>query len=421
MKPDIALYFTSLLEHNDAAICGTPFAADPSGGKMSDSKGHINPFRYGREVELLVDRLDEVANVVRIGENCGTLFFIGPRRYGKTSILKAAEEHLSKAGVIVLRYDAEAFENVGLMAAALMTGALRKYSSALDRAQAAAKKFFSTLKPSLSIDPVDGKITVGMGLDLAARTSQVPMLTDVLNGIERLAAADKRKSLVILDEFQQVVADAGEKAERQIRAAVQTHHNVGYVFAGSSTRMMTEMISTSARAFWHLGDQLHLGPISREDFIPFLRRGLESTGATVTVEALGRIMDLSEDVPYNVQQLASQCWTLLHDGRRKHLTARTVDEALAQVVSMQHVSYLQRWLSLSMPQKRTLKIIVEERGDSQLTELARRHGLPRTTMQRALQVLEANHFLRQDFTRTGMVWRLEDPFLRKWLTELQAQ
>jgi len=388
---------------------------------LSGDKQRINPFRYGREVELLVERTGEVARIVRIAENCGTLFFIGPRRFGKTSILKAAEEELGKAGVIVLRYDAEAFENAGLLAAALMTGALRKYSSALDRAQAAAKKFFSALKPSLSIDPADGKITVRMGLDVAARGTQVPVLTDVLNGIERLATANERKALVVLDEFQQVVTDAGEKAERQIRAAVQTHHNVGYVFAGSSTRMMTEMISSSARAFWHLGDQLHLGPIPRGDFIPFLRKGLKSTGATVADDAPAHILDLSADVPYNVQQLASQCWTVLRDGRGRQLTTQTVDDALAQVVSMQHVSYLQRWLSLSVAQKRTLKIVIEERGDFQLTEAARRHGLPRTTMQRALQVLETQHFLRRDFSRSGVVWSLEDPFLGTWLTELQAQ
>ena len=388
---------------------------------MSDQISQINPFRYGREVEFLVDRADEVARIVRIGENCGTLFFIGPRRFGKTSILRAADAALTKAGVVVLRYDAEAYDNIGLLAAALMSGALRKYASALDRAQAAAKRFFATLKPSLSIDPADGKIMVNMGLDPTAHNTQVPLLTDVLNGIERLAAADKRKALVVLDEFQQVVSEAGEKTERQIRAAVQTHHDVGYVFAGSSTRMMTDMISTSARAFWNLGDQLHLGPIPRRDFIQFLRTGLESAGATVAEEAVLRILDLSEDVPYNVQQLASQCWTLLRDGGRRHLSSQMVDVALAQVIAMQHISYLQRWLSLSIAQKRTLKVVIEEHGDFQLAEAARRHGLPRTTMQRALQILEKEHFLRQDFARTGVVWRLEDPFLRSWLIEFQAQ
>lgn len=266
----------------------------------------------------------------------------------------------------------------------------------------------------------DRSPSVREDVDPASGGSEACLLTDVLNGIERLAVADRRKALVVLDEFQQIVTAAGEKAERQIRAAVQTHENVGYVFAGSSSRMMTEMISTSARAFWQLGDQLHLGPIPRPAFVDFLRNGLKTLPATVAEPALVHILDLSEDVPYNVQQLASQCWTLLQDGRRRHLSLQTVDEALALVVSMQHVSYLQSWLSLTQQQKRTLKAVIEEPAGFFLADVSRRHGLPRTTMQRALEVLEANHFVRQDLTHLSVIWRLEDPFLRTWLTTLQA-
>ena len=88
--------------------------------------------------------------------------------------------------------------------------------------------------PSLTLDPSDGKITVAVGVEPGARLGAVPLFTDVLNGIERLGAEDGRPALVVVDEFQQVVTEAGEKAERQIRAAVQRHRAVGHVFASSS-------------------------------------------------------------------------------------------------------------------------------------------------------------------------------------------
>jgi hypothetical protein len=388
---------------------------------LSERKIPANPFRYGREAEVLVDREDELARVVRIGEECGTLFLIGPRRFGKTSILRAAEAKLTEAGKVVLRYDAEAFDDIGSLAAALLSGAVRKYSSALDRAQAIAKKFFVAMKPSLTLDPSDGKITVAIGVEPGPRLGAVPLFTDVLNGIERLAAEDGRSALVVIDEFQQVVGEAGEKAERQIRAAVQKHRVVGYVFAGSSSRMMTEMIATSNRAFWQLGDQLHLGPIPRPAFIDFLRKGFESAGATIAAGALEHILDLGEDVPYNVQQLASECWVLVTDSRRRHLTAALVDEALGRVVSMQHVGYLQRWLLLARAQKQTLRIVTEEPIGFEVSAAAFRHGLPRTTMQRALEALERQHFLRQDLAGTSPTWRFEDPFMRAWLAALANQ
>jgi hypothetical protein len=321
----------------------------------------------------------------------------------------------------VLRYDAEAFDDIGSLAAALLSGAVRKYSSALDRAQAIAKKFFVALKPSLTLDPTDGKITVAVGVEPGARQGAVPLFTDVLNGIERLAAEDGRSALVIIDEFQQVVAEAGEKAERQIRAAVQKHRVVGYVFAGSSSRMMTEMVATSNRAFWQLGDQLHLGPIPRPAFIDFLRNGFQSSGATIAGGALEHILDLGEDVPYNVQQLASECWVLITDNRRRHLTAALVDEALGHVVSMQHVGYLQRWLLLARAQKQTLRIVSEEPIGFEVSAAAFRHRLPRTTMQRALEALERQHFLRQGLAGATPTWRFEDPFMRAWLATLANQ
>ena len=89
---------------------------------MSERKVPGNPFRYGREADVLVDRTEELARVVRVGEECGTLFLIGPRRFGKTSILRAAEAKLTEAGKVVLRYDAEAFDDIGSLAAALLSG-----------------------------------------------------------------------------------------------------------------------------------------------------------------------------------------------------------------------------------------------------------------------------------------------------------
>src|ERR1039458_8028094 len=168
------------------------------GGRMSERKSAGNPFHYGREADVLVDRLDELARVARVAEECGTLFLIGPRRFGKTSILRAAEAQLGAAGKVVLRYYAEAFDDIGSLAAALLSGAVRKYASALDRAQTIAKKFFVALKPSLTLDPSDGKITIAVGVDPGARQGAVPLLTDVLNGIERLAAEDGRPALVVI-------------------------------------------------------------------------------------------------------------------------------------------------------------------------------------------------------------------------------
>ncbi len=158
-----------------------------------------------------------------------------------------------------------------------------------------------------------------------------------------------------------------------------------------------------------------------EELARVVRVGFESAGATTAVGALEHILDLGEDVPYNVQQLASECWVFIQDNRRRHLTAALVNEALGRVVSMQHVGYLQRWLLLARAQKQTLRIVSEEPIGFELSAAALRHGLPRTTMQRALEALERQHFLRRDLGGTAATWRFEDPFMRAWLATLENQ
>src|SRR5438105_6808207 len=81
-----------------------------------------NPFEFGRElgVDEIVDRDAEVAEVVEAIEQGGKLFIVGPRRYGKTSILKAAEDRLRTAGAVGLQYDAESYPSLELLVKSLM-------------------------------------------------------------------------------------------------------------------------------------------------------------------------------------------------------------------------------------------------------------------------------------------------------------
>ncbi len=68
-----------------------------------------NPFEFGRELgsDELVNRVEELALVKQTINSGGKLFVIGPRRYGKTSLLKASAEKSAAEGNIILRYNAE--------------------------------------------------------------------------------------------------------------------------------------------------------------------------------------------------------------------------------------------------------------------------------------------------------------------------
>lgn len=380
-----------------------------------------NPFEFGRELgaDELVDREVELALVRRSIRNRGRLFFIGPRRYGKTSILHAAEQLLAAEGVVVLRYDAEAYEAVSLLAQALLTGAARRLGGTVEQASSALRRFFGRLRPEVSYDIDDQRLSVSFAR-AAREKPELPLLAEVLDGIDRMAGEEKTATAVVLDEFQHLVTEGGEAAERQLRAAVQRHRHLAYVFSGSKTRLLAQMTGDASRAFWKLGERFFLGPVPREAFRPALARGFSSAGFAVDPPALDHLLDRAEDVPYNVQRLASTCWEALRVEPHLTLTAELVDRTLVRIVQQENPAYMQLWQSLTRAQKKALKAVIERGGRELLArEVLRQHDLAASSMQRALQALDTRGIIREEEEPGRLRWRLEDPFLASWIAEVQ--
>ena len=389
-----------------------------------------NPFEYGRELgrDELVDRKDELHQVVRTLENTGKLFLIGPRRYGKTSLLGAAEAAAAEEGTVVLRHDAERYESLDLLAAALLTAATRRLASTAERAGTLLGRVAGALRPEVTYDIQEQSVSVTLGAARDATGDALPVLVDVLDAIERMAVATERPVAVILDEFQHVVKQGGVTAERQIRAAVQTHRHVGYVFAGSATRLLADMTSDPGRAFYKLGARLFLGPIPRDEFTVFLRAGFENAGFAVDDAALLHILDLAQDVPYSVQRLAHECWEALRvaaaealaaergdDGAVRLTTAR-VDASLSRVLRQEDAAYTQIWSSLRVQQKRALKAVALEDGRALLSaDVSKRYRVPTGSMQKALAALDDRGLVREEGEAGAIRYRLEDPLLGLWL------
>ena len=218
-----------------------------------------------------------------------------------TEAAKYPQSGLADSGVVVLRYDAEVYESLGRLAEALLAGAAKHLTRTLEKAGDAVTRLAAKLKPQVDYDLVDQSISITLGASGKSTTPTLPLLTDVLNIIDRMAAEAQRRAAVILDEFQQIIEEGGTTAERQIRGTVQRHHHTAYVFAGSKTRLLADMTNDPARAFWKLGSRLFLGPIPREAWREFLEHGFTRSAFKIQVDAMEHLLDLAEDVPFNTR------------------------------------------------------------------------------------------------------------------------
>lgn len=385
-----------------------------------------NPFEYGRELDRaeLVDRQTELEQIQGVVRNRGKLFLVGPRRFGKTSLLAAAGEDAVATGAIVLRFDAEKYETLELLAAAILTGAARSLRSPLEKVAGWLSRAAGSLRPSVELDPVTGAMSVSLGV-AGSGSGELPMLTDALDAVESLAAESGRTVVMILDEVQQIVLEHGEAAERQLRATVQRHRHVAYIFAGSATRLLTAMATDPNRPFYRLGSLTFLGSVPEADFLAFLldafrAGGREAGGREVEPGACERILSAAEGVPYNVQRLAHEAWELLRADPGVPLTESLVDRALERIVRREDPAYTQVWLSLTRNQKKTLKAVIRTGGEGlQSAEVARSFDIAPASVQVAVAALEDRHLVRRDTAAGRTRYRLVDPFFATWLEVFQ--
>jgi hypothetical protein len=395
-----------------------------------------NPFQFGRELgaDELVDRREEVMEVISAITEGRKLFLIGPRRYGKTSILKTAGDQASRKGATVLRYNAEAYPTLDQLVGAIVADAAKSLRGGVERTGEQIKKYFSKLQPELSFNVTQTSWSVKLGVaSSGGDEAQVKLLIDVLNGLEKMSVdqPEDRPTGLVIDEFQKVIEVGGKSTEAQIRAAIQQHKRTGYVFAGSKTRMLTEMTTDAARPFYRLGSLLFVGPIPREEFIQFLldsfaRGGFRVEGATGKESkggAVNLILDLAEEVPYNVQLLAHTCWEQLQGATgRRALTEDVVRNSLDLIVRRYDPFYTQLWNQLTAVQQKTLLAVIEERGvNLRSHKVVRAIGKGASTIQRALGALLDRDILREEEQSGTVRFRFEDPFFSSWIKSFAAR
>ena len=376
-----------------------------------------NPFsiEYAVAPHQLIDREEEVRQVKQALTQAGKLFMIGPRRFGKTSILIAAEEALRKRRARVIHLNVQSFTSIEQLVRGLIA-ATAKFAPNAQQAARMVKDIFTSLQPGVTYNPEKSTFQVTLGVKSRPEEPPAPLLVEALNQIEEYAQAAKYTIGVILDEFQEILKLGGPEIENQLRSAVQLHRHVGYVFAGSETSLLQDMINNPARPFYRLGLPLFIKSIPRTDFASAIVQGFARLGCVVPDAALTTLFELTEDVPYYVQLLAKTAWDRAEQQGWHELTPPLVIEVFQSLVQLFDPIYANQWVGQTTNQRKVLSAIAQ--GHTQkLTsrQFLRAFDLSSGTIHKALQSLESVHLLRREVAGTKIHYRLEDPLFKGWM------
>jgi hypothetical protein len=346
----------------------------------------------GAELDLLRDRIAETRNS-RLE---------GPRRYGKTSLLKAALHAADRDGFVPVYVN---FLGV-LTAADVAERVERAYREQLD---GQLKRWFagvvSTLRPRVRAAPA------GVGVEVAPE-AQMPGLLDRLALPRRLQERHGRQCAIAFDEFQDVVR-VGDAVAGTIRSELEQHGRVAsYVFSGSHPGLMRDLFSDRRHAFFAQAKPVEIPRLSSEDLAEYIGSRFESGGRDAG-EALELLLGTADGHPQRAMLLAHH----LYESTRPKASATSEEWVLAfaRAVREANPEVQAAWDSWNNSERRIMAVISERTTPLQGRVARERYGISKTGGNRdtVARLERDGHLIADESTASG--WRVVDPLLELWL------
>lgn len=365
----------------------------------------MNPFNYSEPVppDLLLDRDEETRLLLERAFGGHNSRVVAPRRFGKTSLL--------------LRVGVEAEKQDWLSVYVNFFGVVSR-SDVADRIERAydnqlrgpVGSWFQglrrTWKPTarLAVGPVSAEI----GADPRGQDPLLERLGLPLKLYENRA----KQSLVVFDEFQDVLS-AGNETDAVIRSEIERHgHAASYIFAGSHLGMMRELFSSRRRAFYGQAGPVEVGPLDPGDVAEHLAGRFSDTGREIGA-ALGPLLDVTAGHPQRTILLAHFLWEQVppQGAGDEALFAAALDRVIEVEVRDELRAI---WNPLPVSQRRVLVAIAENAAPLYSAANQRRFGGSRGGSLKAAvsKLVDAGEVAEAD-TPSG--YALVDPLLAYWV------
>jgi uncharacterized protein len=371
----------------------------------------VNPFRYSEPVppQDLLDREREAAALLERAIGGHNSRLVAPRRYGKTSLLRRVMADARAEGWAAVYVDffgaltaADIAERIELAYADQLEGRLATWFRGVRR----------MLRPTFRAGGAGGRGPIPAGAEVAVDAQAEPPLLDRLALPRRLHERHGTRTLVVFDEFQDVLG-AREGLDATIRSEIQHHGDAAsYVFAGSHVGMMRELFADRRRAFYGQAGPVDLPRLDALGVAEYVGERFAASNRDAG-PALDGLLDVADGHPQRTMLLAHVLWELTRPGTQatEQIWLRAFDRVM-EVTARDELRAL--WTGLPTGQRRVLTLVAENRVPLYGAAAARALGGSRGgAVRAAVQGLEDRGEIVDAPTVSGH--RVVDPLLAAWI------
>ena len=367
----------------------------------------VNPFVYSRPVspEDVVDREDEIRQLLRnvVGGHYVRLY--APRKYGKTSLLKRAlHDGERDEGLVPVLVDLYRVSSIADVTVRLERAYAKQLKGEIRRR---VESFLQRTGVGLSL----GAFGISARLQLEPTRDPMPALHALLDLPLRLEASGGYRAFVAFDEFQDIGRIDG--LDGLLRSHIQHHGEVAsYVFAGSEPALMRLLFETKDRPLYGSAVPMRLGRLADADIAAYVAARFEASGRSPG-EALNPLLGAARGHPQRAMLLAHRLWEEVQQGAEG--TLETWDAAHAAAMRELEPEFDAQWRGLDTSEQKTLRALLLGSGSPYRGAALRRLELTKDVVRRALPRLAGTAEIEE---REDGGHALVDPLFAEWVARL---
>ena len=147
-----------------------------------------------------------------------------------------------------------------------------------------------------------------------------------------------------------------------MRAKIQHHDRVAYVFMGSKRHLLDEIFLDKTKPLYRIAKSVPLGKIPKDKLGAFIHDRFKSVHMSIAVKEVDRILSITDGHPYYTQQLCHEVYNTAVP--HKHITEKDISAACESCLKAQSYAYTTIWESLASKQRNIVIALAKAPADN---------------------------------------------------------
>jgi AAA+ ATPase superfamily predicted ATPase len=366
-----------------------------------------NPFAYSNYVtgDSFCNREKEIVQMLEYVKGSQNVLLYSHRRQGKSSLIRQVFREIKNKNLKLGAMHIELYGTISEKDFITRTfQCLNQLESNFEKLLQSLNRVLKSIRLNLSIDPATGDTTVSPSFEAINEKIILEELMKILSKYSQ-----KKRLVIAFDEFQEVANYTEEGFEKRLRSYIQQHQNIGYIFSGSQQHLITDMFNSNNRAFYKLAESFPLAKIETKHYIPWIQNLFSRKKVHLPVQLVKTIVETYKNHPMYIQNFLFHLWEKID---KKSFPPEIIGEIENAIVDKRSLEYTVMWETLSINQKKTIKLILLNNG----ANLYNADALKSVNLKSASLVTKAlSSLIKKEIIVKNNVYLIQDIVFKKWL------